>query len=52
MKFTETEEYHKRLEICRSCPNYNDLFYMCKLCGCITVAKAKLETQKCPDNKW
>lgn len=50
------EEYETRLEICKSCREYNELQNRCEICGCIlagkVIAKALWSTEKCPLGKW
>ena len=46
------EESNKRLEICKSCPEFIKLTLQCKKCGCFMYAKTKLEKATCPIGKW
>lgn len=41
-----------RLDICKSCENFNSENYKCKLCGCFMKAKVLFPNTKCPINKW
>lgn len=41
-----------RLDICKACPFYISATTQCKKCGCLMVAKTKLEEAKCPIGKW
>jgi hypothetical protein len=45
----------KRTSICATC-EHNELtmglIHRCKLCGCLTWAKARNLEEKCPVNKW
>lgn len=41
-----------RLNICKTCPEFFSLTTQCKKCGCFMAAKTKLESAKCPLNKW
>lgn len=45
-----SEEAHKRLTICESCPNYKEK--KCVLCGCFMEQKTHLQVAECPQNKW
>jgi len=42
----------KRLEICRSCPEFNKTTTQCNKCGCIMAVKAVLKNSECPLGKW
>lgn len=42
----------ERYSICQSCPELIKLTKQCKKCGCLMVAKTKLETAVCPLGKW
>ena len=42
----------ERLEICKSCPKYDDLQHRCKECGCPLGAKVKFALDSCPLGKW
>jgi len=44
------EEYERRLAICRPCGHYDG--HRCRLCGCFSSLKARLETEHCPIKKW
>ncbi len=44
--------YLNRLEICKACPQLLKPINMCKQCGCIMNAKAKLPHAYCPLGKW
>ena len=39
-----------RLETCEACEHFKAL--ICKKCGCVMVAKARMATAKCPEGKW
>ncbi len=39
-----------RIQICQTCPHLAGS--RCGKCGCFTIAKTKLETEKCPVDKW
>ena len=47
----DKEEYSRRLSICEKCDRKN-IINICKECGCIVIAKAKLIDSKCPLDKW
>ena len=40
----------ERMRICRKCDHY--LRGKCVLCGCVLKAKTKMDTEKCPIDKW
>jgi len=40
----------ERQAICRSCEFFR--VRICGKCGCITDAKIKMKTSKCPESKW
>jgi hypothetical protein len=48
------EEYARRLEVCRACPQYDQGRRRCRLCGCYTELKLRLATEQCPDDppRW
>ena len=46
------EEAHRRLEICKSCPELIKLTTQCKKCGCFMALKTKLQVATCPIGKW
>lgn len=39
-----------RLRLCNVCPN--NVFNVCKLCGCPVKKKARVLLETCPDNRW
>lgn len=43
-----------RLAICKDCEWYetNNNSPKCKYCGCLLELKTKMETEKCPIDKW
>ncbi len=55
-KIAPKEVYDQRLNECKTCPHwdYEALANTgrCKVCGCSTVAKLRLATEKCPIGKW
>lgn len=40
----------ERLDICKKCVHY--IQGRCAVCGCILKYKTKMETEKCPIDKW
>lgn len=52
----EQSIYDARLEICKSCPEWDSNALggtgRCKICGCSTKAKLRLATESCPKNLW
>lgn len=45
--------YERRLEVCRTCPQYRFVDGRCSLCGCFIMnAKARLAQEYCPIGKW
>lgn len=46
------DNYIHRLSICKSCENFDNEKWKCKVCGCYLDKKAKMNTENCPDNKW
>jgi hypothetical protein len=53
---TPENELKNRLEICRSCPEWDSFGFLgsgkCKMCGCSTKTKLRMATAKCPLDKW
>jgi hypothetical protein len=41
-----------RLGICRACEFYNPKTGLCNDCHCIMLAKSRIASSKCPQNKW
>jgi len=41
-----------RLEICKTCPFFNQALQKCRKCGCFMKLKTSLERAKCPVGKW
>lgn len=44
------DKYHQRLEVCITCPSYENR--ICKNCGCFMPAKAMIPFTSCPNNLW
>lgn len=51
-KRVNMDNYIHRLSICKSCENFDNEKWACKVCGCYLDKKAKMNTENCPDNKW
>ncbi len=53
---TSEIEFNERKEICKSCDFWENAAFnntgKCKKCGCSTLAKLKMKTEKCPIEKW
>ena len=49
-KATSTEAYRTRLSTCATCEHHTGV--RCRICGCITAAKAKILHEKCPTGRW
>lgn len=47
---TPSQEYEKRLGICRECENLVD--GCCLKCGCYPEFRGAFRNQKCPIKKW
>lgn len=42
----------ERMEICKACPYFNKKRNQCGKCSCFLKFKTRLESSKCPINKW
>jgi len=42
--------HETRFAKCKSCPLYRN--FQCKACSCLAYTKAKLATERCPENLW
>lgn len=42
--------HERRLMLCRDCEFIDG--NKCTACGCHTIAKTRLATEKCPEGKW
>lgn len=52
-KLLASEELQKeRVAICDSCEYLFTPTRNCKACGCFIDAKTRLQSAKCPKNKW
>lgn len=49
--FSDKDEYKRRLTICENCDR-KSILNICKECGCLVIAKAKLLDATCPLDKW
>lgn len=49
---TSEEEASSRYALCLECPKLIKVTKQCKECGCFMPLKTKLETAKCPLDKW
>lgn len=47
---TGPEVFNQRMAKCKACDEY--AWFQCKVCKCIAMAKAKLETEDCPRGYW
>ena len=45
-------EYVSRLNKCCVCDDLDSDKWTCKKCGCYLTKKAKMSTEKCPNNRW
>lgn len=41
-----------RTDLCEKCPFYDFVEDQCLKCGCLVHAKAALNTEKCPLDRW
>ena len=55
-KIAPKEVFDQRLNECKVCPHWDSEALAntgrCMVCGCSTVAKLRLATEKCPIGKW
>jgi tetratricopeptide (TPR) repeat protein len=49
-RFAAADTVRRRLETCAACEHHTGL--RCRLCGCFTNAKARLDHEECPIGKW
>ena len=49
--FASDEKAGERMNLCTKCDKFNSLG-LCTECGCVMVAKVKIETSSCPLKKW
>jgi len=50
MALPDTDQSNARLEICKTCPEWTGS--RCKVCGCFTKFKVRIEKEHCPIGKW
>jgi len=48
--FRVSHSAKNRMRICKSCDFFSS--GKCVLCGCVLKYKTKMETEKCPIDKW
>lgn len=46
------EEYVLRLDKCYGCEYLERYDGTCRKCGCYLMKKAKMSSEKCPEDKW
>lgn len=46
------EEYLDRLNKCKDCEYLERYDGTCGKCGCYLTKKARMSTERCPENKW
>jgi hypothetical protein len=51
-RYVENNIKIDRMNICKACPELIELTGQCKKCGCFMEIKTKLESAKCPLQKW
>ena len=49
-KTASPASYQARLEVCAACEHHTGV--RCRLCGCITTAKARMLHERCPTGRW
>jgi len=47
-----SEKAQQRMDICKACPSYKSVLFMCSECSCVMPAKTKLDNSSCPLGKW
>ena len=47
-----SEKAAQRMAICKACPSYKSLAFMCGECKCIMPAKTRINSAECPLGKW
>ena len=47
---TSPKSYRARLAVCAACEHHTGI--RCRLCGCITAAKARMLHERCPAGRW
>lgn len=51
-KTVDKEEQERRLNICKSCPFYDELQNRCKACGCSSSLSSRIASYDCPKGYW
>ena len=51
-KRVSINDYIYRLTVCETCNHLDNEKWSCKECGCYLDKKAKMNTEKCPNDKW
>ena len=46
------DEYVSRLNECKGCVFMDNDNWTCKKCGCYLTKKARMSTEKCPEDRW
>jgi hypothetical protein len=49
-KMAPPDTFRRRVQTCAACEHHTGL--RCRLCGCFTNAKARLDHEECPIGKW
>ncbi len=44
------EQHSARHGVCKVCPRY--MHFQCTICKCVVMVKAKMLTEKCPEDRW
>ena len=42
----------KRLDICKTCENFDPIWFRCKKCYCFLKVKVRFSDSDCPLDKW
>ena len=50
--FVSEETYNSRMEVCKSCEQFDQKQKRCYMCGCFMENKMKFTSAKCPAKKW
>lgn len=43
---------NERLEICKTCDQFDSELTKCKVCGCFMMVKTMIPRTRCPLDKW
>ena len=49
-KTASPERYRSRLAVCAACAHHTGV--RCRICGCLTAAKARMLHERCPAGRW